>query len=351
MENKPKTSETGSEVNENKTTSASAPEKPSGKVIKWSNENESILVEWCDTAQCYKWLHSKCHSKLSVAHAWFTIPAITLSTISGTASFAQASLPANLQTFAPAVIGSINIAIGILTTIQQYLKISELNEAHRVSAISWDKFARNIRIELSKDPAERTEAGSFLKICRMEYDRLMETSPAITPNAITEFTSTFQGKVGTKERDRFEKLRKPDICNIIVSAEDSRHHWYLEDPDKNKEDVIQQMPSFDEHEIAERIRMRVEAEHHRLMELEKLHREREQEEKKQKERLSLLEKDAVEHANRMQLNMDMLDKYVDKFVEHAGRKPHADEIELNMKEEVDNEALHIFLQNYKLDIV
>ena len=44
MENKPKTSENGSEVNENKTTTASAPERPPGKVIKWSNENETILV-------------------------------------------------------------------------------------------------------------------------------------------------------------------------------------------------------------------------------------------------------------------------------------------------------------------
>ena len=59
------------------------------------------------------------------------------------------------------IIGSINIIVGILTTIQQYLKISELNEAHRVSSIAWDKFARNIKIELSKHPNERVEAKSF----------------------------------------------------------------------------------------------------------------------------------------------------------------------------------------------
>jgi hypothetical protein len=158
---------------------------------------------------------------LSVAHAWFTIPAITLSTISGTASFAQASLPTNLQAFAPAVIGSINIAIGILTTIQQYLKISELNEAHRVSAISWDKFARNIRIELSKDPAERTEAGSFLKICRMEYDRLMETSPSIPTDILAEFKRNLPGKLGSDQRKKYDSLKKPDICDTIISAKDT----------------------------------------------------------------------------------------------------------------------------------
>ena len=168
--------------------------------VEWSPENEMIIVEWCDIAQCYKWLSTKAHSKYSMMHAWMTIPAITLSTISGTASFAQASLPLKYQTFAPMVIGTINISIGILTTIQQYLKISELNEGHRVAAIAWDKFARNIRIELAKAPNERMDAAQFLKISRQEFDRLMETSPTIPADIIKLFNTTFEGKMGSVER-------------------------------------------------------------------------------------------------------------------------------------------------------
>ena len=33
--------------------------------VVWSPENESIMVEWCDVAQCYKWLNSKSHEKYS----------------------------------------------------------------------------------------------------------------------------------------------------------------------------------------------------------------------------------------------------------------------------------------------
>jgi len=40
------------------------------------------MVEWCDVAQCYKWLNSRSHEKYSNLNAWFTIPAIVLSTIS-----------------------------------------------------------------------------------------------------------------------------------------------------------------------------------------------------------------------------------------------------------------------------
>jgi len=194
--------------------------------VEWSEENENILAEWCDVAQCYKWLNLRSHQKLSRLHAWFTIPAITLSTITGTASFAQTSLPENMRSFAPMVIGTINILIGILTTVQQYLKVSELNEAHRVAAISWDKFARNIRIELSKKLDERTDAGHFLKMCRQEYDRLMETSPTIPDSIVNEFTKTFKGVENSEQREKFEKLKKPDICDTIVSIDDKRKNWY-----------------------------------------------------------------------------------------------------------------------------
>ena len=96
----------------------SIPESTQSIIVNWSPENEKIVVEWCDIAKCYKWLHTRSHQKFSYMHAWFTIPAIILSTISGTASFAQGSLPVSMQTLAPMVIGSVNIFIGILTTIQ-----------------------------------------------------------------------------------------------------------------------------------------------------------------------------------------------------------------------------------------
>ena len=32
--------------------------------LEWSPENENILVEWCDFAQCYKWLNSRASCKI-----------------------------------------------------------------------------------------------------------------------------------------------------------------------------------------------------------------------------------------------------------------------------------------------
>ena len=135
-----------------------------------------------------------------------------------------------MQPMAPIAIGSINIFIGILTTVQQYLKISELNEAHRVAAIAWDKYQRNIKIELAKHPSERSDCRSFIKASRSEYDRLMETAPPLDDDIIKMFITTFQGKEGSKRRDMFKRIKKPDICDEITTVADTRHKWFeLED--------------------------------------------------------------------------------------------------------------------------
>jgi hypothetical protein len=315
------------------------------KPLEWSPENEMIMVEWCDIAQCYKWLHSRSHEKYASKNAWYTIPAIILSTISGTASFAQTSLPIAYQVYAPMVIGAINISVGILTTVQQYLKISELNEAHRVSSISWDKFARNIRIELAKKPDERMDAEHFLKLNRQEFDRLMETSPNIKADVIGEFESKFKGRAGSVERKRFEELKKPDICSVIVSANETRHHWYLEigkstdefDPTvgeeelKSKDDIIKrQKKRIQEKEDELRRREKAETDRARL-ELEALEESAKQ----------IREKEEYV-ANESKKIQD----YIASFRQLYDRLPHYDEIYENMKDDMDIEILMPFLQTY-----
>ena len=89
------------------------------------------------------------------------------------------------------IVGSVNIFAGILTTIQQFLKISEYNEAHRACSISWGKFYRNIKVELAKDPRERTNVKQLIKTQKEEFDRLMEISPPISEKIIKRFKNEF----------------------------------------------------------------------------------------------------------------------------------------------------------------
>ena len=191
---------------------------------EWSDEHELILVEWGDKAMCYRWLHSKARVKYYIKNIWFTIPVIIISTLTGTANFAIDRIPEEYSGYYTILVGAFNIIAGIITTIAQFLKISELNEAHRVSAITWDKFYRNIKIELSKRRAERIPAFQMLKISKEEYDRLMETSPPINEEIIKKFKLTFSGgtineKKGlTNKQQEYMQIVKPEICDIMEST-------------------------------------------------------------------------------------------------------------------------------------
>lgn len=192
------------------------------KEQEWKSEHEKILVEWADKAMCYRWLHGRSHQAYSKTNAWFTIPVIIMSTLTGTANFAQDRFPEDVKPLAQMSIGAVNIFAGILTTIAQFLKIGELNEAHRVSAISWDKFYRNIKVELAKSRDERMHVGHMLKICKEEYDRLMETSPSINDKIINQFNIKFPVKK-IEAKDANEEINRPDImrpeiCDELVST-------------------------------------------------------------------------------------------------------------------------------------
>ena len=342
--------------------------------VAWSPTNEKIAVEWCDIAQCYKWLHYRSHQKYATHQMWFTIPAIILSTISGTASFAQASLPVSMQVYAPMVIGSVNIFIGILTTIQQYLKISEYNESHRISAISWDKFARNIKIELAKHPDDRSEdAGHFLKTNREEFDRLMETSPSIPPKIIDEFIETFSGdsvycipscfrkktptekqkKIAEKQKQalRFEALKKPDICNIIISADEDKYQWTKEDEGQTAPNdvlysvVSEKITKIQEEmvrksaEIREEYEMRIK-EQEAARAAEELAKLKQEEERREIERKRLLAE------KRLADNTTKITNYITLFNSNVGRNPENNELRDSLNETVEADILTGFLESY-----
>jgi hypothetical protein len=211
------------------------------EIVKWTPEHEKILVEWADKAMCYRWLHSKANSMYSRLNAWYTIPVIVISTLTGTANFAQERVPVNFQQYFVMIVGGFNILAGIITTIQQFLKITQLNESHRVSSIAWDKFYRNIKIEVSKHPDERLHVEQMIKICKEEFDRLMETSPIIPDKIIQQFKNNFWKIEKGNDDDASHKIITPEICDVLISTENYRNHWFSEE--NREKEVKEKMKS------------------------------------------------------------------------------------------------------------
>jgi hypothetical protein len=172
----------------------------------WNEYHENILRQWGEASACYRYMHHRSflmYKKLSLR---FNLPVIVLSTITGTANFAQTTLPASIQPAAPSIIGGLNLVAGLIATIMQFLKVNELMENHRTAALGHGGLSRNIRLQLALPREERKKEGlNFVEECKATYDSLLEQSPAIPKKILLNFE---------KEYPIDGIFTKPEILNV-----------------------------------------------------------------------------------------------------------------------------------------
>ena len=192
---------------------------------QWHRQQEHILKKWSEIGSSYRFMHDRAYIKFQSRNLKFALPVIVISTITGTANFAQPSFPEEWQTYVPLVIGFFNLLAGLITTIAQFLRVSELLEGHRAATIAYSKLSRNISVELSLPREERNNDGAeFVNNCRTELDRLIEQSPNIPMDILRNFGKKFNKK----------EINKPDILDItpvdiFIDEEKNKLNKQLED--------------------------------------------------------------------------------------------------------------------------
>lgn len=175
----------------------------------WTPEDEKILSEWADKAACYALMYDMELKIYSKKNNWYTTPVIILQTIMGAANFAQDKVPEEYRNYYSMGIGGITIISGIIATLASKYKIAEIKEAHNNATKQWDKFSRNIKLELVKSPEERLAKKAMMDLSKKEYDRLVESSPEISDETISKFLNNFKNS----------PITKPEICNEIKPTE------------------------------------------------------------------------------------------------------------------------------------
>lgn len=172
---------------------------------EWHRQQEHILAQWAEEAASYRFLHDRAYKRYHTKNLYFSLPVIILSTISGTANFSLGSVPAAYQEYSSIACGALQLIAGLITTIAQFLQVGPLLEQHRAASIDFNKLSRNITVELSLPPAERSAGGrAFLSTSRLEMDRLYEKAPDIPLDMVRAFAKRFAGT----------NFKKPNILDI-----------------------------------------------------------------------------------------------------------------------------------------
>ena len=140
------------------------------QIEEWSDEISALLSQWGEISLCYGWLHNYSQRKYKRKYHHMSIPIIVLSTLTGTANFADSYVPNGFKQGFSACVGGLNIFCGILGTLMSFLKYAEVYEAHRIAAVSWSSLGRNIQIELALKEERRKNCRDFLKVSRASAD-------------------------------------------------------------------------------------------------------------------------------------------------------------------------------------
>jgi hypothetical protein len=198
-------------MSDNESTLPAAPATEKKKKFQngWTREQEELMAKWSDIAACYRWMHDRAEKSFYKKNLGITVPVIILSTLTGTANFGLGSIfgdDTSGKQFASFAIGGVSIIAGVLSTLGNFLRFAQLEEAHRVSAVQWGKFQRQLTVELSLHPNDRNDSIDFIKISRSELDRLIEQSPQIPDSIIEQFQEMFGDN---------DALEKPDIAGDI----------------------------------------------------------------------------------------------------------------------------------------
>ena len=154
------------------------------KEIEWDDSVEGILSEIGDESQINAYMHKKSQSYYTKQNIKYQLPIIILSALSGTGNFVSTNFP-DYSKYIILAVGGVSIFTSILSSVAQFLKVSQLSESHRMSYLSWEKFHSNIKFQLNKKRASRDNLKDFLSLIVPEYQRLKEISAEI-PKSIYE---------------------------------------------------------------------------------------------------------------------------------------------------------------------
>lgn len=187
--------------------------------ISWNPALEALIAKEGERASGLAWLHTECERRYSKLNVFIALPVICLSTINGFVSGSSSMMFGDPATASMGV-GGVSLFTALLSTIGSFFAWAKRTEAHRISAIQYQKIAKFISVEMSLPKKERIRAKDMLKVVREQTERLLETSPAVPESIILKYNTKF---------NKIADVAHPEITNGVHKVEINHHTTAQED--------------------------------------------------------------------------------------------------------------------------
>jgi hypothetical protein len=189
------------------------------EVVSWNEALENLVAEESERCGGLAWLHVESEKYFSFRNNWVAIPVIILSTANGFLSGSSTSIFTN-PTTASIGLGVVSLFTGVLSTLGSYFAWAKRTEAHRISAIQYQKLSRSLAIELSLPKHERVGAKDILKVTKEQIERLMEISPAFPDSIILKYKTTYPDLTAVAHPEVISGVKKVIVNRWIPDVED-----------------------------------------------------------------------------------------------------------------------------------
>ncbi len=186
----------------------------------WTTEEEELLKSWAEKASCYRWMHDKSYKFYKDKNNKLGIPSMVLSLVAGASLFTTINIDnENFEIILKTLIGLMNLCAGVLSGLQNFLKLETIIGKHHTSSINFSNYYRNIIAEISLPKSKREDALVWVKNAKVEFDKLINNAAEIPENIIDDFILQFKDV----------NISKPDIANGLTKIEE----YYEIEPNNN----------------------------------------------------------------------------------------------------------------------
>jgi hypothetical protein len=155
-------------------------------------DSDTILQQWYNGIRISHRAHYEAARQFEVRNLYLGVPIIILTAASGTSILA--TLGAETDVRAKALIGGLSILASILASLQTFLRYSEMAERHKTVATKYGILRRELD-ELMLTPQEgKSLKPEFITDFRKRWDAVDEESPSIPDKIRQRITTEIESK-------------------------------------------------------------------------------------------------------------------------------------------------------------